>query len=245
MLRPPNLITRFENANADQIKAVKKFNDAIQSLDGLRAVEIAVSGRFARSKIAWKLATYQHSLLHRIVALYDGAALSWNSSSTLSALLAARALLETNAIFLNFADKTESMLKFGDLEGLNSSAQYGIFASRDSEWLKNAPEYQATNILKHIDYIDKRVKGARSHYDRLSERCHPNMMGHHYMFGTLDRTDGTVRFKDERDPTGNLLLLLGGVSLVPLIERRTVELDALIEQVADLQHDKQPVGSAD
>ena len=40
---------------------------------GLRAVEINVSGKFLRSKIAWKLATYQHALLHRLVALMNGA----------------------------------------------------------------------------------------------------------------------------------------------------------------------------
>jgi len=41
---------------------------ALRPLNGLRAVEINVSGKFARSKIAWKLATYQHILLHRLIA---------------------------------------------------------------------------------------------------------------------------------------------------------------------------------
>jgi hypothetical protein len=33
-----------------------------------------VFGKFQRSKIAWKVASYQDVLLHRIVALMDGAA---------------------------------------------------------------------------------------------------------------------------------------------------------------------------
>jgi hypothetical protein len=50
-----------------------------------------VFGKFRRSKIAWKVASYQHVLLHRIVALMDGAAVAWNSRSTLSCMLSARA----------------------------------------------------------------------------------------------------------------------------------------------------------
>jgi hypothetical protein len=53
----------------------------------LRPVEINVSGKFARSKIAWKLATYQHVLLHRLVANMDGAAVACNNRCTLSAML--------------------------------------------------------------------------------------------------------------------------------------------------------------
>ena len=61
-----------------------------------------MSGPFARSKIAWKLATYQHVLLHRIVALMDGASVAWNNRCTLSAMLSVRALMETLAVIAEF-----------------------------------------------------------------------------------------------------------------------------------------------
>jgi len=60
---------------------VARLNSSLDRLNGLRAVEINVSGPFARSKIAWKLATYQHVLLHRIVALMDGAVVAWNNGA--------------------------------------------------------------------------------------------------------------------------------------------------------------------
>jgi hypothetical protein len=75
------------------------LNASVVRLSGLRAVEINVSGKFVRSKIAWKLATYQHVLLHRLIALIDGAAVAWNSRCTLSAMLSARAFMETYAPF--------------------------------------------------------------------------------------------------------------------------------------------------
>ena len=56
--------------------AYRELNESLDRLNGLRAVEINVTGHFARSKIARKLASYQHVLLHRIVAQMDGAAVA-------------------------------------------------------------------------------------------------------------------------------------------------------------------------
>ena len=60
---------------------------------------------------------------------------------------------------------------------------------------REAPETKAVNILTYIDRFDKRAEGFRGHYDILSERCHPNALGHNFMFGKLDRSD---------DPSGSL-----------------------------------------
>ena len=74
------------------------------------------------------------------------------------------------------------------------------FASPDPRWFKENPETKAGTVLDYIDVFDKRFKGFRGHYDRLSERCHPNWLGHNFMFSKLDTSDGTVRFYDEREP---------------------------------------------
>ena len=112
---------------------VARLNSSLDRLNGLRAVEINVSGPFARSKIAWKLATYQHVLLHRIVALMDGAAVAWNNRCTLSAMLSARALMETFAVIAEFEARVDALFAQEDLSGLDALAQNGIFASRDPE----------------------------------------------------------------------------------------------------------------
>src|SRR5262245_27059305 len=173
---------------------VDELNRSVDRLSSLRAVEINRSGKFARSKIAWNLASYQHVLLHRLVALVDGAAVAWNNRCTLAAMLSARALMETFAVMAEFERRVTHLLKGKDLGGLDTLAQNGIFASRDTEWLKEYPETQAISILTYIDKVDKRVEGFRGRYDMLSERCHPNSLGHTFMFSKLDRTDGTVRF---------------------------------------------------
>jgi hypothetical protein len=56
------------------------------------------------------VATYQHVLLHRIVALMDGTAIAWNNHCTLSAILSARALMETVAVIAEFDERVSSAL---------------------------------------------------------------------------------------------------------------------------------------
>jgi hypothetical protein len=225
-------------------RLVGDLNSSVDRLSGLRAVEINVSGKFLRSKIAWKLATYQHVLLHRIVALMDGTAVAWNSRCTLSCMLSARALMETFAVMAEFERRVTSLLKEENLGGLDALAQNGIFASRDAEWLKENPDTQAINVQTYIDKFDKRAEGFRGHYDRLSERCHPNSLGHNFMFSELDRSDGRVCFCDEREPARNGHLIMGALIPLPLVESIMGRLDDLIEKVSDLHHHIAPVGGA-
>ena len=223
-------------------RLVGELNASLDRLNGLRAVEITVSGKFARSKIAWKLATYQHVLLHRLVALMDGAAVAWNSHCTLSATLSARALMETFAVMAEFERTVTRLLKAEDLGGLDALAQNGIFASRDEDWIKDNPETAAISVLTYIDKFDKRAEGFRGHYDILSERCHPNSLGHNFMFSKLDRTDGTVRFCDEREPGRNGQMILAALAPLPLLESISARLDELIERVSDVHHRIAPAG---
>jgi hypothetical protein len=80
------------------------------------------------------------------------------------------------------------------------------------------------------------VQGFRGHYDRLSERCHPNALGHNFMFSKLDLTDGTVRFCDEREPERNGEMILLALAPVPMVEPLSAGLDELIEKVSHLDH---------
>ena len=64
------------------------------------------------------------------------------------------------------------------------------------------------------------------------------------MFAELDRTDGTVRFCDERVPTRNGDLIMGALAPLPLVESIMARLDELIEKVSDLHHRVAPVGGA-
>jgi hypothetical protein len=242
-LKDPTHFTWDDRLPEADKKLVGDLNASVDRLSGLRAIEINVSGKFLRSKIAWKLATYQHVLLHRLVALLDGTAVAWNNRCTLSAMLSARALMETFAVMAELERRVARLLKEEDLGGLDAIAQNGIFASRDPDWIKDNPDTQAVSVLTYIDKFDKRAEGFRGHYDRLSERCHPNSLGHNFMFAELDRSDGTVRFCDEREPARNGELIMGALAPLPLVESMMAGLHELIEKVSDFHHRVAPIGS--
>ncbi len=242
-MKTPTAIAWDDRLPESDKALIEKLNASVNRLDARRAVEIAVSGLFARSKLAWKIATYQHALLNRVVSLMDGAALGWNNHNTLAAMLAARALMETVAVLAELENRVQRFLTDEDLAGLDVLAQNGIFASRDPEWLTEAPETRAVNAQTYVDKFDKRAEGYRGHYDRLSERCHPNAAGHSQLFSKLDRSDGTVRYCDEFDEKRNAHMVFAALAIMPLLERISARLDELIQQVADIQHRLHPVST--
>jgi hypothetical protein len=222
-------------------KIVSELNASMQRLNEMRAVEINVAGPFARSKIAWKLATYQHALLHRIVSLMDGTAVAWNEQCTLSAILSARAFMETLAVMSRLEMRVADLLKAEDLSGLDSIAQNGVFATRDEEMLKDFPDMKAINAVTYVDKYDQLLPGFKNHYDILSERCHPNSLGHNFMFSKLDRSNGSITYCDEHDPRRNSKMILAAIAPLWLVESLMARLDGLIQEVANLQHRLAPV----
>lgn len=242
LLRPPTAILWDDRLPEKEKRTVATINATAGRLNEMRALEINVAGHFARSKISWKLATYQHALLHRVIATLDGVAVAWNARSTLAAILSARAFMETMSVFWCFEDRVAKAQKRKDLTRLNELAQQGMFASRDVEWLKRNPNAAATNVLTYINEFNDTCAGFRVHYDMLSERCHPNSAGHNFMFSKLDHSDGTVRFTDEREPQRNAQMVLAGIAPLPLLESVTARLDRAILEIAEFHHEKAPIG---
>jgi hypothetical protein len=150
---------------------------------------------YRRSKIAWKIAQFSNAMAHRFISLAEGVALSWNSSNVLSAVLNARAMVETTAIYWKFGGQFSKYCRALDFGAADRLAMSYLFGTRDDEILKESPELKARQVLNAIDSIDKTIiPHFRSHYDRLSEFCHPNSMGHRGLFSQLDRKTGITVF---------------------------------------------------
>jgi hypothetical protein len=169
--------------------------------------------------------------------LASGCALNWNKRNTLCSILAARALVETAALFLEFEHRLDELFSCSDIEGIDALINNRTFASKDKEWLENNSDLRATNIVTIIDKIDKKLaaKGRMlKHYDSLSERRHPDSFGHFFFFGTLDTDTDTTTFTDDKMKMANLRSIMAAMLLVPMIEHSMERLDATILKVADL-----------
>jgi len=226
----------FPDLPPDSADTIIQINQSLARLYFGRRPEIAVTGRLARSKIAWKIETFCEAMLYRIVALAEGAALCWNEENMLGAVLSARAIVETSAVLFDYEHQLVQMLRSNDLEAINAITMNRMFSSRDTEWVKESPDLQAVNVLTLIDKMDARLlPGARGHYDRLSERCHPNSFGQHQMFTRTDYKTRTVAFSDGRTLRDTSSIVCG-LLLLPLLENILKRVSELTEQVAELHY---------
>ncbi|MGY4370563.1 hypothetical protein ACVW1A_006628 [Bradyrhizobium sp. LB1.3] len=229
-------------ASADA-EALTSINDDIVRLAGQRRSTIVVVGSLARSKIAWKIETFAEAVLYRIVALAEGTAHSWNAAMPLPAFLSIRALVETVALLVDFQIRVSQLLEARDLKGLDELTMNRIFSSRDEEWLKQFPEFKTVNVLTHIEKLDKLLPGALNHYNRLSERCHPNSLGHHQMYTTTDYSNGTVTY-DTRKAMRDVPAIIAGLTLLAVTDHSLRELTTLFELVSELHHRISPSSRA-
>ncbi|MBY5416204.1 hypothetical protein [Rhizobium leguminosarum] len=241
VLRDPHPLLWDARLRAADVDIVAKTNAAALRLSDGRAVEINAAGPYLKSKIAWKLAVYSYGLQHRLVNLADGIAICWNAQNTLGAFLNARALIETVAVVCHFEETLCRDFRNRDLTAINAFVDNGTFATRDPELVAFSPGIEARNILTSINKLDKGLPGVRAHYDRLSERCHPNAMGHVRMYSELNREDASVNFRGELHAEANAAAVLSAYAILALGESRLQSLHDLTLQVSDLQHLQDPV----
>lgn len=219
-----------------------KFNAALARLRERRVKEIAISGPLLKSRLAWMIATYQQPVLYRIVMLASGCAANWNTRNLLCAYLAGRALIETVALILEFDRELQTLLTEKDLGGLDALLMNRMFATRSGELLKEFPATQAKSILTVIQSLDKRtMPGVWEHYCFMSERCHPNSLGHHQLFGVRDRETNVTKYSDWNHPEMHLDHVLAGAMLIEWTEPCMDRLDAAILEVSELQHRVSPI----
>lgn len=166
----------------------------------------------------------------------------WNFGNVLCSVLAARALLETIALALDFEKNLQNHVSTKDFEKIDELITLHTFSTRSGNMLAEKPELKAENVLNHIDRLEKTMPGIRGHYDFLSEWCHPNSAGHYFTFASLDRSTGTVSLSDRKLYGKDLLTAIFGVYLMlGLIELAMERLDSLIRTIAQVHSAAHPV----
>ena len=224
------------NLKEDDVKLIKEINAGLYRLKAQRVDQIKVEGRLRESKLAWKLAVYREAVLWRIVALTESLALNWNRDNIVGTYLPARALIETSALLLDLEQELKKHVASRDIAALDALLNSRTFATRDKKWIEENPQSEAINVLTLIDRMDKRTdSGVRRHYDLMSERCHPNCLGHHQLYGTLDVGTGTTSFSETKNIERHRDVILGATVLLLLDEHCIDRLENEVERVAALQ----------
>lgn len=240
MLKDPRLWDVDQSLSDRDRKLLGDLNACMLRLAALRPISFSGGDQELHlSKIAWKLKSLVSALLHRLVALADGAAVAINARSTLVAMLAVRALIETVAVTGLIRAQLRSALENGNIAEIDRLIFAWLMATRDPEHLSDWPEAKAMNIITVLDKLGKTsdmLKEVKTHYEWLSELCHPNSSGGFFMFGKMDRATTTVTFVTEQHPKMNLSHLLAGLILVLVCEDWINDLMKLIPEVGLLHN---------
>ena len=226
---------------AEDVSAIENFNEILRRLSKRRLQKISAEGPLAKSKLAWKVSAFQQPILYRLVMLANGCALNWNESNVLCCVLAVRSLIETFAVVHEFEHDLSRHVESGDLTEIDMLVINRSFATRDEELSSSLEGTQAINVQTFIDKLDRRLlKGMRSHYDFLSEFCHPNSYGHHQLFGVLDKENRTINYI----PTGRKSELLSHILIVHpllgLVENALQRIDEAILKISTLEDANDP-----
>jgi hypothetical protein len=171
--------------------AIDKLNTARDALALRLRPSVSALTEPIMPKLIWKSETLQQSALHRLIALFDGAALCWNERNGLAAILIARAMVETLAFTAAFTLELERVVAAKDLAKIDAVLMQYTFATK-SDRLSIEAEYRSVNVLTLIKKLDRAIFPAEtggffSCYDTLSEMSHPNYLGVTMLFGDLEK----------------------------------------------------------
>ncbi|WP_457586037.1 hypothetical protein [Ensifer canadensis] len=237
-------MTEADTSDFFDRQARQDLSSALSRLSGRRVAKIEVEGPLLRSKLAWKIAVYQQALLYRIVSLGAGAVRACEAEDILVGILAARAVIESVSVFQDVVSKIERYLQLEALDEIDNIVMSRMFSTRDREAVEDNPKFKSVNVLTSVEALDRVIPGVLQHYRLLSERCHPNSMGHHQFFATTDKKTGAVTFSVGKRTQSERESAMAGVMLVALVEPLMDRLDSLIMLTAELQHRVSPVKDA-
>lgn len=213
---------------------LRRVDETLDALAAQRDEVIHHVPDYARSKLAWKVAVIRQCFTYRIVDLAEAAIAEWERDSPLASIVLGRSLVETVAVVQWFAFKLTKALAAGGLPEIDKLVTQQTFGGKHEDWLIG--EHKAVNVMTALDTWDREVPGSRTFYEQLSEMVHPNFLGTHGFYASLDTTNGVTTFSHNKLGRRHVIYRLSA-ALTSLLwaHLKLGEIDKLGEQVADLQ----------
>ena len=153
-----------------------------KSLDGF-----AIS---SKSRLPFKALLYREALLWRALQSGKSAFESFRKDELASAILLARATVETSAALWYLRTKLETAIQSRTADTIDEDLMRLLMGSKaDTDILPSA-----INVLNFVDRVEKDIPGFRHQYDRLSEFAHPNWAGTAFLFSRIDYSTAIAEF---------------------------------------------------
>jgi hypothetical protein len=201
----------------EEQQALENVHQTLSRLSKRRKSQLPVSSGLE--------AMLREVILYRVVSMAGGTIVNWNTGNVLCSFLSARGLFETFAFLWDYDRAINEARKTGTLAAFRKLSEKRLAATRDPKKLENNPEWEATNIHTAINRMSEEYSWAKSAYDVMSHRCHPNSEGMFDTFVNVDSETRIVSFSSHNDNAGWAFRIILGVTA--LIERAEAILDRL------------------
>lgn len=168
---------------------VDEINSLLTALSGKRDPEVSPGYDFSKPKVLWEVQNYVQLSIHRVVELGEGATDAWNRTHPAICFILTRALMENVAALFDVTNQIETFVaesKFTEIHDLVVNRLMG------GKLEKFPDEIRIPNILNAIDKTDKHYE-VRPLYDFLCEFAHPNSLGMHGLYGSIDPATHILR----------------------------------------------------
>ena len=214
---------------------INRSNEALERLRLRKRATVKPEGLAAMSKVVWKISSFSQAVLYRIVALADGCADGWTHGNFLSSILCARSLVESVALWRDFQKQLTRLCDERDLAAIDTLVSNRLMGTKMSDWHNERPWSEAVNVLTMIGKLEAEIPNVKSAYATISDMCHPNVLGHLMLFGSLDRHTATYAFSDRTMlDRGHFDHAFACFMLVQLVEITLDHVEELLPTVAAL-----------
>jgi len=166
-----------------------------------------------KAKIPYKAMHYCAALVWRAEELARIACELYDREEVVSALTLTRSSMETAAALWFLKEKIQSVVDSKYMGEIDDVLKKLLAGSRN-----DATVYDAYNVMKFVDNVDKRIAGFRKTYESMCEYAHPNWLGTSYLFSKPNKEKMWSDFGKDVERTaasvvGGLLLLNNAVMI--------------------------------
>jgi|SRR5262244_1252165 len=151
---------------------LKEINERLVSLESKLPKSLDAMAVSPITKLPWKAVLLRDVLSWRMAELGRAAFESFEGDRLASAIVLARAAMETSAALWYLSGKVVAAVEAQVVGDIDDYLMRLMLGSRT-----DVTPLQAVNVLSMVDHVAKEVEGFRHQYDVLCEYTHPNWAG--------------------------------------------------------------------
>lgn len=141
----------------------------------------------------------RESIYHRIKEFAESGYDDCRKDRLIAALVIARALMETEALFTTFIDKLKHAIESNLFDEFEKNFLTKALRGARSAVAKTFGRLDAINVLTFVDKMNKKINGYADQYNFISEFSHPNSAGLNKSYSKLDWKNKEIIFGNNRE----------------------------------------------